>query len=62
MARWSYPVPGSYWVNAEAGFTALHGYLVSLIGHNLHPDAPFWLTRRRLEGCGFGHLSIFSTT
>ena len=39
MARWSYPVPGSYWVNAEAGFTALHNYLVRLLGHNLHPDA-----------------------
>jgi hypothetical protein len=39
MARWSYPTPGSYWINAEAGFSALHGYLVRLVGHNLHPDA-----------------------
>lgn len=39
MARWSYPAPGSYWINAEAGFSALHGYLVRLVGHNLHPDA-----------------------
>ena len=38
-ARWSYPAPGSYWVHAEAGFSALHGYLVRLLGHNLHPDA-----------------------
>jgi hypothetical protein len=39
MARWSYPTPGSYWINAEAGFSALHGYLAGLLGHNLHPDA-----------------------
>jgi hypothetical protein len=39
MARWSYPAPGSYWINAEAGFSALHGYLARLLGHNLHPDA-----------------------
>jgi len=39
MARWSYPAPGRYWINAEAGFSALHGYLVGLLGHNLHPDA-----------------------
>jgi hypothetical protein len=39
MARWNYPPPGSYWVHAEAGFSALHGYLVGLLGHNLHPDA-----------------------
>jgi hypothetical protein len=39
MARWSYPAPGSYWINAEAGFSALHGYLMGLLGHNLHPDA-----------------------
>jgi hypothetical protein len=38
-ARWSYPAPGSYWIHAEAGFSALHGYLVRLLGHNLHPDA-----------------------
>jgi hypothetical protein len=39
MARWSYPAPGMYWINAEAGFSALHGYLAGLLGHNLHPDA-----------------------
>jgi hypothetical protein len=39
MARWSYPSPGRYWINAEAGFTSLHSYLVGLLGHNLHPDA-----------------------
>ena len=38
-ARWSYPAPGIYWIHAEAGFSALHGYLVRLLGHNLHPDA-----------------------
>jgi hypothetical protein len=39
MARWSYPAPGRYWISAEAGFSALHGYLAGLLGHNLHPDA-----------------------
>ncbi len=39
MARWNYPAPGSYWIHAEAGFSSLHGYLVGLLGHNLHPDA-----------------------
>jgi len=39
IARWSYPAPSGYWINAEAGFSALHGYLVGLLGHNLHPDA-----------------------
>jgi hypothetical protein len=39
MARWSYATPGPFWVNAESGFAALHGYLVGLLGHNLHPDA-----------------------
>ena len=38
MARWNYPAPSSYWIRAEAGFSALHGYLVGLLGHNLHPD------------------------
>jgi hypothetical protein len=39
MARWSYPAPSRYWISAEAGFRGLHGYLVGLLGHNLHPDA-----------------------
>ncbi|HWW97866.1 MAG TPA: hypothetical protein VNY74_09215 [Edaphobacter sp.] len=39
MARWRYPTPGSYWINAEAGFSSLHGYLARLLGRNLHPDA-----------------------
>jgi hypothetical protein len=38
-ARWNYPAPGSYWIHAEAGFSSLHGYLMRLLGHNLHPDA-----------------------
>ncbi len=38
-ARWSYFAPGSYWIHAEAGFASLHGYLVKLLGHNLHPDS-----------------------
>lgn len=38
-ARFSYPAPGSYWIHAESGFSALHSYLVRLLGHNLHPDA-----------------------
>jgi hypothetical protein len=38
-ARWNYPTPGSYWIHAEAGFASLHGSLVRLLGHNLHPDA-----------------------
>jgi hypothetical protein len=39
LARWSYPAPTAYWINAEAGFSALHSYLVGLLGHNLHPNA-----------------------
>jgi hypothetical protein len=38
-APWSYPAPGSYWINAEAGFSSLHSYLARLLGQNLHPDA-----------------------
>jgi hypothetical protein len=38
-ARWSYPAPGKYWIDAEAGFASLHAHLVRLLGHNLHPDA-----------------------
>jgi hypothetical protein len=38
-ARWNYPAPSGYWIRAESGFSALHGYLVGLLGHNLHPDA-----------------------
>jgi hypothetical protein len=38
-ARWSYPSPSRYWIDAEAGFAFLHGHLVRLLGHNLHPDA-----------------------
>jgi hypothetical protein len=34
-----YASPGPYWLNAEAGFADLHGYLVHLLGGNLHPDA-----------------------
>ena len=34
-----YPSPGQYWINAEAGFADLHGYLVGLLGSNLHPAA-----------------------
>ncbi len=39
VARWSYASPGSYWIKAEMGFSALHGYLVGLLGHNLHPNS-----------------------
>ncbi len=38
-ARWSYPAPGTYWIQAEQGFGSLHHYLERLLGHNLHPDA-----------------------
>ena len=38
-ARWNYPAPGTYWIQAEQGFGSLHHYLGTLLGHNLHPDA-----------------------
>jgi hypothetical protein len=34
---WSYLPPGSYWVHGEEAFSALHAYLGTLIGRNLHP-------------------------
>ena len=39
MATWHYTAPAAYWIHAESGFSALHGYLVGLLGHNLHPDS-----------------------
>lgn len=35
----SYRAPGSYWITAETGLSDLHGYLVGLLGSNMHPDA-----------------------
>ena len=40
----SYPSPSQYWLTAEAGFADLHGYLVHLLGSNLHPDASILAT------------------
>lgn len=35
----SYNTPGNYWITAETGFSDLHGYLVSLLGSNMHPGS-----------------------
>jgi hypothetical protein len=40
----TYPSPSQYWLTAEAGFADLHGYLVHLLGSNLHPDASILAT------------------
>lgn len=37
--RRQYASPRPYWIAAERGFVSIHGYLVHLLGSNLHPDA-----------------------